>query len=308
MLAAARLAGRQAPDRPVQAGRDHRRGMFRRDARHHADRRAGQDPDDQCGLVGAENHRSWQPLHLPHHAERGDAGRRYRDAGLQQAQRAHRRAAQREHQCGHRQRQGVQGHLREARRQGGGRDRLRPRRERFHRDRDPRRGPRQDRRDPDLHAGGAGAEDHAGAGAGRRGEGRRRPGDPARHHLAAVRLRAEGRQGRARLCAHRAVRSDRPARHGEELRFQLQSQVQRRPDAHQRPRLRPDHADRRRGEARRQGRAIDPRPARGDERIRRRHRQRRVRQEQPEHQDGHDPLHGDQAGPLLECAEVELSA
>ena len=44
----------------------------------------------------------------------------------------------------------------------------------------------------------------------------------------------------------------------------------------------------------------------GDEELRRRHRQRGVRQEQPEHQDGHDPLHGDQAGSLMECAEVEL--
>ena len=94
-------------------------------------------------------------------------------------------------------------------------------------------------------------------------------GDPARHHLAAVRLRAEGRQGRARLCAHRAVRPDRPARHGEELRRRLQSQVQRRSDPHQRARLRPDHADRRRGEARRQGRAVDPRHARRDQELRR---------------------------------------
>ena len=53
VLAAARLAGRQAPDRPVQARRHHRRGMLRRDARHHADHRAGEDPDDQCRLVGA---------------------------------------------------------------------------------------------------------------------------------------------------------------------------------------------------------------------------------------------------------------
>src|ERR1051325_8648550 len=82
------------------------------------------------------------------------------------------------------------------------------------------------------------------AGAGRRRQGRRRPFDPARHHLAPLRLRAEGRQGRGRLCAHRAVRSDRPARHGEELRQELQSQVQRRSDPPQRARLRPDHADR----------------------------------------------------------------
>ena len=31
----------------------------------------------------------------------------------------------------------------------------------------------------------------------------------------------------------------------------------------------------------------------GDQGLHRRHRQRRVRQDQPEHQDGHDPLHGD---------------
>ena len=71
--------------------------------------------------------------------------------------------------------------------------------------------------------------------AGRRRQGRRRQRDPARHHLAALRLRAEGRQGRGRLCAHRAVRSDRPARHGQELRQELQGEVQRRPDAHQCP-------------------------------------------------------------------------
>jgi len=34
--------------------------------------------------------------------------------------------------------------------------------------------------------------------------------------------------------------------------------------------------------------------------------QRRIRQEQPEHQDGHHPLHGDQAGLVLERPEVEL--
>ena len=89
--------------------------------------------------------------------------------------------------------------------------------------------------DPDLHAGRPGPEDHAGALAGRRRQGRRRPLDPARHHLAALRLRAEGRQGGGRLCAHRAVRPDRPARHGQELRQELQSEVQRRPDAHQCP-------------------------------------------------------------------------
>ena len=42
-------------------------------------------------------------------------------------------------------------------------------------DRDPHRRRRQGRRDPDLHAGRAGPEDHPGAGAGRRREGRRRP-------------------------------------------------------------------------------------------------------------------------------------
>ena len=63
-------------------------------------------------------------------------------------------------------------------------------------------GARQGGRDPDLHAGRPGPEDHAGAGAGRRRQGRRRQRDPARHHLAAVRLRAEGRQGRAKaMCA-----------------------------------------------------------------------------------------------------------
>ena len=131
--AAARHAGRQAPDRPVQAGRHHRRGVLGRDARHHADHRAGEDADDQCRFIGDQDHRSGQSVHLPHHAERGDAGRRYRHAGLQQAQRAHRRAALREHQCGHRQCEGLQGDLREARRQDRRRHRLRPRRQRFHR-------------------------------------------------------------------------------------------------------------------------------------------------------------------------------
>ena len=38
LRAAARDAGGQAPARPVQAGRHHRRGVLRRDARRHADR------------------------------------------------------------------------------------------------------------------------------------------------------------------------------------------------------------------------------------------------------------------------------
>ena len=45
---------------------------------------------------------------------------------------------------------------------------------------------------------------------------------------------------------------------GEEFRLRLQSEIQCGPDAPQRPRLRSDHADRRRREARRQGCAIDP--------------------------------------------------
>ena len=268
--------------------------MLRRDARHHADHRAGQGAAAQCRLVGAQDHRSGQSLDLPHHAERGDAGRRHRDQGLQQAQRAHRRAALREHQCRHRQRQGVQGHVREARRQGRRRDRLRPRRQRLHLDRDARRGPRQGRRDPDLHARRPGPEDHAGAGAGRRGEGRRRrrrsSSAPSGCRSASSRRPARPRSAMCASCS-----STRPtsATMVQELRRGVQGQVQRRPDASQRARLRPDHADRRRGEARRQGRAVDPRHARRDQELRRRDRQRRVRQEQPEHQDGHDPLHGD---------------
>ncbi len=45
----------------------------------------------------------------------------------------------------------------------------------------------------------------------------------------------------------------------------------------------------------------------GDQGLLRRDRQRRVRQDQPEHQDGHDPLHGDPAGPVLEGARLELT-
>ena len=50
---AARDAGRQAPDRAIQARRHHRRGMLGRDARHHADHRAGQGAAAQRRLVVA---------------------------------------------------------------------------------------------------------------------------------------------------------------------------------------------------------------------------------------------------------------
>ncbi len=80
----------------------------------------------------------------------------------------------------------------------------------------------------------------------------------------------------------------------------VQGQIQRGSDAPQRACLRPDHADRRRGQARRQGRPIDPRRSCRDERLLGRDRQRRVRQDQPEHQDGHHPLHGDPAGHVVE--------
>ena len=58
LLSPARLAGRQAPARSVQAGRDHRRGVLRRHPRHHADRRRGQGAADQCRLLVDPDHRS----------------------------------------------------------------------------------------------------------------------------------------------------------------------------------------------------------------------------------------------------------
>ena len=134
------------------------------------------------------------------------------------------------------------------------------------------------------------------------------PRDPARHHLAALRLRAEGRQGRGRLCAHRAVRPDRPARRWcatSSRAFKAKYNAD------------PTHINAHAYDQIMLIADVVKRGAKDAQSIRdalaatkdfRRHRQRRVRQEQPEHQDGHDPLHGDQAGPVLEGLEVELTA
>ena len=211
-------ASRQAAAGTVQASHRDRRGMLGRDARRDAVDGAGEGSAAQRRIVVDQDHRSGQSVDVPHHAERGDAGRGYRHQCLQASQRTHGGAALREHQRRHRQRQGVRRNVQVARRANPGRHRLRPRRERFHRDRDAHRGSRQGGRHPDLHAGRPGAAHHAGAGAGRRHQGRRRTVHPARHHLAAVRVRAEGRQGRARLYPHRAIRPHRQARGRAELR------------------------------------------------------------------------------------------
>ena len=92
---------------------------------------------------------------------------------------------------------------------------------------------------------GQGLEDHAGAGAGRRDERRRRPSDPARHHLAAVRLRAEGRQGGARLHPDRAIRPDRPTPARAQFHRRVQGEIQPGTDPSPRPCLRSDRVDRR---------------------------------------------------------------
>ena len=115
----------------------------------------------------------------------------------------------------------------------------------------------------------------------------------ARHHLAAVRLRAKGRKGGGGLYPHRSVRPDRPTRRRPQFHCGVQSQIQRGSDPPQCPCLRPDHADRGRGATRRQGRPVHPRRACCDQGLLRRDRQRRIRQDQPEHQNGYDPLHGD---------------
>ena len=88
--------------------------------------------------------------------------------------------------------------------------------------------------------------------------------------------------------------------------IRFQGEIQRGPHAPERARLRPDHADRRRRQAGREGRSIHPRRACRHERLFGRHRQRGVRQDQPEHQDGHHPLHGNQAGHVVDKPEVEL--
>ena len=91
------------------------------------------------------------------------------------------------------------------------------------------------------------------------------------------------------------------------FRRRVQGEIQSGSDPSPCPRLRPDRADRRRGEARRQGCPVDPRRARGDQELLGRDGQRGVRQDQPERQDGHRPLHGDPARPVMEGAEVELT-
>ena len=70
----------------------------------------------------------------------------------------------------------------------------------------------------------------------------------------------EQKAGKAALGYIRIVQFDPTdhARRGEEFRDRFQSQVQCRPHASERARLRPDHADRRRGQARREGCPIDP--------------------------------------------------
>ncbi len=82
LRAPARHPGGQASDRAVQTRRGDRRGMLGRDARGDADHGAGQDPAAQCRLVRDQDHRSRQSLDVPHHAERGDAGRGYRHQRL----------------------------------------------------------------------------------------------------------------------------------------------------------------------------------------------------------------------------------
>src|SRR5262249_37943372 len=52
---------------------------------------------------------------------------------------------------------------------------------------------------------------------------------------------------------------------------------------------------------------VDPRYHGHDEGLFRCDRQRRIRQDQPKHQDGYDPLYGDVAGSVVEGARLELS-
>src|ERR1700730_11224376 len=77
--------------------------MLGRDARDHAGHGAGQSAAAQRRLIVHQDHRPGQSLDLPHHAERGDAGRGHRHQRLQAAQCLHRRSALREHQCRDRQ-------------------------------------------------------------------------------------------------------------------------------------------------------------------------------------------------------------
>jgi len=78
---------------------------------------------------------------------------------------------------------------------------------------------------------------HAGTGTSWSDKGWRRAIDPARYDLAAVRFRAEGRQGVAWLRPHRPVRSDRQARSCARFHPDLQSEIQPGPNAHQCARL-----------------------------------------------------------------------
>ena len=131
--------------------------------------------------------------------------------------------------------------------------------------------------------------------------------DPDRHDLAAVRLRAEGRQGRARLHPHRAVRSDRQARCRARLRRAFKAKYNADPthlNAHAYDQIMLIADVVKRGGKDAQS-IRDGLAATKD--LFRRHRQRRIRQDQSEHQDGYRPLHGDQAGPVLDKPEVELT-
>ena len=96
-------ASGQTAHRPVQARCRDRRRMLGRDACRHAADGAGQGSASQCRLLRDQDHRARQSLDVPHHAERSDAGRRYRDQCVQPPQCAHGGAAAREHQCRHRQ-------------------------------------------------------------------------------------------------------------------------------------------------------------------------------------------------------------
>src|SRR5262249_8252799 len=78
-------------------------------------------------------------------------------------------------------------------------------------------------------------------------------------------------------------------------------------DPSPRPCLRSDHAHCRYGEAWRQGCPIDPRRVCGDQKLLGRDRRCGVRQDQPERQDGHHPLHGDFAPSVVEGTAVELT-
>ena len=240
-------------------------------------------------------------LDISHYAERGYAGRRYRDQRLQAAQCPHRVCSLREHQCWHRQREGVQRYVHEA---GGkiladiglGATSTIPRSR-------PNRRARRSRRDP-TYARGQGLKiTQALARRATRGGG----GKAIQLGTIWLPFGFEQKAGRRRsaTCGS-SVRSDRarpavatsspPSRRNTTRTLRTFTPT---------PTIR--SSDRRRHQARRHRRPVDPRRSRGDQERRRRHRQRRVRQDQPEHQDGHDPLHGDAARPVMEGAEVELS-